>query len=339
MISTHENFLIYDEPVEASGFLWIGDPHVSSVRPGRRKDPDWPDAIFRKLSHAIAVANDRRLVPVFLGDMFEEPVEPEEAVKTRLIRILKQCWMPPVCNVGNHDKAHKLLSDEDSLSTLGASDVVDVCRDGGPVLVVHADGRRYGLGMTPYDAVIPNDVRGAFRHHAIDEVVWATHHDIAFGDTYAGAVQPFPVEGCDLVVNGHVHLFKGRSITVGPTAWFNPGNINRRTVDLAGQEPCVFATTPGNGRERIPLPHAKDVFDLTGRLVAPTTPDDATLGVDSAFVKLLASESSGEMERSQDGSVVREIIEGRYATDATPDEVRFVVDGLWRAAVAEARAA
>ena len=60
--------------------------------------------------------------------------------------------------------------------------------------------------MTPYGQAVPVDLRGAFP--GADAVLWFTHHDIAFDTGYPGAVPPFAIEGCDLVVNGHVHATK-----------------------------------------------------------------------------------------------------------------------------------
>lgn len=330
--------LLYSEPVQAAGVLWIGDPHVSSVKPGRRTDADWPNAILRKLSHAIRHANENRLVPVFLGDMFDQPVERDEALKTRLIRILKESWMVPVSNVGNHDKANAVLSDEDSLSTLGVADVLDVVRDGGPVLVVDAGERRYGVGMAPYGSDIPLDVTGAFGGHAVDRVVWATHHDIEFEGAYPGAVPPFHIEGCDMVVNGHIHLRKPKRLA-GRTTWYNQGNINRMSVDTRSHEPCAWAMTPGRF-EPVPLPHVADVFDMSGYNVRPARPDDvaASHPRHSEFADLLVAEEATEMGRSMDGSVIREVIDAKYGRDETPPAIRAVIDSLLSEAVARSAA-
>ena len=107
------------EPVACAGLLVIGDPHVSSRRPGRRKDPRWPASILAKLEHCVALANARDLAPVFLGDLFEHPVEPDEALKSRLVRILRGFRIRPLANSGNHDMAHTRLCAGDSLAPLG----------------------------------------------------------------------------------------------------------------------------------------------------------------------------------------------------------------------------
>ena len=338
MIRTGQE-LLYPEPVRASGVLWIGDPHVGSARPGRRTDGDWPGAIMRKLSHAIAHANEHRLVPVFLGDMYDQPVERDEGLKTRLIRILKSSWMVPVSNVGNHDKANAVLSDDDSLASLGVSDVLDVVRDGGPVLVIDTGERVYGIGMTPYGSDIPTDVTGTFAGHAVDGIVWATHHDIEFAGAYPGAVPPFHIEGCEMVVNGHIHLTKPKRVA-GGTTWHNPGNINRLSVDTRSHVPCAWAMSPGRF-DAVPLPHATDAFDMSGYNVRPARPEEVAASHEpaSAFAELLDDEASTEMGRSMDGSVIREVIDAKYARDETAPGIRAVIDSLLGEAVEKARAA
>ena len=89
--------------IQADGLLFIGDLHISSRPPSRRRD-DYVEAIFGKLTQSIRIANELKLVPVILGDVFHRPREPNEAIKTRLIRTLAECWTDVISNVGNHDK-------------------------------------------------------------------------------------------------------------------------------------------------------------------------------------------------------------------------------------------
>ena len=67
----------------------------------------------------------------------------------------------------------------------------------------------------------------------VDRQAWFTHHDIAFDGGYPGAVPPFAVEGCDVLINGHIHKTQ-KAIMAGRTRWLNPGNITRQSVDLRG---------------------------------------------------------------------------------------------------------
>jgi hypothetical protein len=319
-----------EAPVACGGLLVIGDPHVGSRRPGRRKDAEWPAPILRKLECCVALANERRLLPVILGDLFEQPVERDEALKARLIRILKQFRLRPLANVGNHDMAHTTLCDGDSLALLGLADVIDVVALSGPACEIEVGGRRIGVGMTPFGQPIPVEVRGAFP--AADAVAWLTHHDIAFDAAYPGAVPPAAIAACDFVINGHVHATKP-PVRAGTTLWMNPGNITRSSVDLIEQTPCAWILA-GDGRlEGQPLPHAADVFDLTGRLVEAASAREAARDVESAFVSLLKAETAAEMERSGDGSLLKDEIEATFLRQDTPDTVRAIVRSLLAEAV------
>lgn len=317
--------LLYDEPVEVEGLLIVGDPEVSSSRPGRRKDPDWPNAILAKVERCVAVANERRLALVLLGDVFERAYEKDEALKTRLIAILKGCWTMPMTNVGNHDTAHTRLSTGDSLAMLAVSDVLDAVATSGPVCTFLVGGKRIGLGMTPHGQEIPRDVSGLFP--GADKVVWLTHHDIALHEDYPGAVRPFEIVGCDIAVNGHVHANKV-AVAVGRTRWENPGTINRSTVDLIDLVPRAWVLDTRDTLEPVDLPFEHDVIDLTGRLVDAATTTETAASVESAFVSLLEAETSGEMARSDDASVLREEIEAKFAAESTPPDVKAIVLSL-----------
>ncbi len=317
-------------PVSCDGLLVIGDPHVGSRRPGRRKDAVWPQAVLAKLDRCAAIANERGLAPVILGDLFDRPVEPDEALKNQLIRILKSFRHRPLVNVGNHDIQHMTLTDGDTLSLLGICDVVDVVATSSPVAEFHVGGRRLGVGMTPYGQAIPTDARGSFT--GVDLHTWFTHHDIAFDGGYPGAVPPFAVEGCDILINGHIHKTQ-KTVLAGRTRWLNPGNINRQSVDLADHVPRAWILDASGELEAQELPHERDVFDLTGRIVEAADGGVVAREVESAFVTLLQAESSTELKRSGDGSIVRDEIEAKFAEDNTPDAVRAIVRSLLSEAV------
>jgi len=325
--------------IQAAGLLLVGDPEITSRRPGRRADPDWPNAILAKLDHAVDVANERRLLLTFLGDFFERARETDEALKTRVTRILKRLWATPIANVGNHDMVNTRLGDGDSLAYLAVSDTLHAIAESGPVVEVEVDGKVLGIGATPYGQEIPRDVTGLFPGAA--RVVWLTHHDIALQDNYPGAVKPFEIVGCDAAVNGHVHAWK-KPEKVGRTLWHNPGTINRATYDMIGQEPRAWVMGAGPRLEAVPLPHRHDVFNMTGRLVEVADTAAVAKSVTeveaSVFVSMLKEESTGEMEQSGDGAVVNEEMEGLMEERGTREDVRAIMRSLLLEAV-ERRAA
>ncbi|GJD89389.1 hypothetical protein BHAOGJBA_2916 [Methylobacterium hispanicum] len=323
--------------IDAGGLLFIGDPHLGSTKPGRRKDVDYGATVLGAVAQAIAIADARRLVPVFLGDIYDRPYVEDERLKTRLTRILAGCWTTPVTNTGNHDKANDMLEDCDSLALLAAGGTISVVRTSGPVCVYRIGELRVGLGATPYGQTIPTDVRDAFPE--VDTVVWITHHDVALEGAYPGALVPHAIEGCALVVNGHMHLRKPL-VTCGPTVWFNTGNITQTAVDALDHVPTVFELT--GDCEIVPhvldLPTGTDLFDLTGLQIAPAKPTAigepiarsvVEAAPASAFVELLKNQATLEMGRSGDGSLLREAIQTRFEADDVPPEVRAAILSLW----------
>lgn len=318
------------DPIACNGILVIGDPHVGSRRPGRRKDAQWPLPVLAKLERCVAIANERGLAVVILGDLFDRPVETDEALKSQLIRTLKAFRHRPIVNVGNHEIQHTTLTDGDTLALLGLCDVVDVVAASAPVVSFQLGERRLGVGMTPYGQAIPTDVRGSFT--GVDLQAWFTHHDIAFDGGYPGAVPPFAVEGCDVLVNGHIHKTQ-KAVLAGRTRWLNPGNITRQSVDLVDHVPRAWLLDAGGDLEAQPLPFETNVFDLTGRVVDAAGGSVVAREVESAFVTLLQAESPTELKRSGDGSIVRDEIEAKFAQDDTPDAVRAIVRSLLGEAV------
>jgi hypothetical protein len=317
-------------PLACSGLLVIGDPHVGSRRPGRRKDATWPGAVLAKLEHCVAVANDRNLKPVILGDLFDRPVERDVALKSRLIRILQGFRLRALVNVGNHDMTNMTLCEGDSLALLGLCDVVDVVAASGPVTSLRTGDRHLGVGMTPFGQPIPGSVAGAFPD--VDRVTWFTHHDIAFDAAYPGAVPPHKVDGCDLVINGHIHRTQ-KPILAGRTRWLNPGNITRQSIDLLNHVPRAWILAADGTLAEEVLPFHADVFDLTGRLVEAAS-ETRVAAVESAFVSLLQAQAPADLKRSDDGSVIREEIEAKFEADRTSDAVRSIVRSLLDEAVA-----
>jgi DNA repair exonuclease SbcCD nuclease subunit len=317
-------------PVACNGILVIGDPHVGSRRPGRRKDAVWPQAVLGKLERCVSIANERQLAVVILGDLFDRPVETDMALKNQLVRILKNFHHRPIVNVGNHDIQHTTLTDSDSLALLGLCDVVDVVATSAPVTEFQIGPRRIGVGMTPYGQAIPTDARGSFS--GADLQAWFTHHDIAFDGSYPGAVPPFAVEGCDVLINGHIHKTQ-KAILAGRTRWLNPGNITRQSVDLVDHVPRAWILDGSGALEAQALPFESNVFDLTGRVVDAADEALVAREVESAFVTLLQAESSTELKRSGDGSIIRDEIEAKFAADSTSDAVRAIVRSLLGEAV------
>lgn len=317
----------------ANGFLFIGDPHVPNRKPGRRKDKDFTSVVLNKVEQCIKIANDNNLVPVFLGDIYNDPKIESESTKTRLLRILKQSLHQCVSNLGNHERANAKVSDEDSISYLKTAGAIDLIDESGPYAVYDFGDVKVGLGGTPYGEDIPRDVSGMFGD--CNTVVWVTHHDLDIGGTYPNAIPTHEIKGCKVAVNGHMHLEKPPKQN-GETLWFNPGNITRQAIDAIDHTPRVYGMDKTGQFFAFDLEHTKDVFDLTGRLVTSISEemDDDTM--ESVFVQLIQVEQGGDFAQTEDGVVIRETIETKFEQEKTDPVVKSLIVGLLNDVIEEA---
>lgn len=320
---------------DPDGLLFIGDPHLSSRRPGRRRDADFVATCIDRLAQGVALADAGNLVPVILGDLFDRPDEADHRLMALALRTLRAARHRPWCLVGNHDRRHAALTDDTALGVVRAAGAVATLEASGPAAVLRLDGVVVGLGATPHGQDIPRDVTGAFGT-PVATVVWLTHHDLDFGRPYPGAAPTFPIAGCDVVVNGHMHG-RERPRRHGRTRWFNPGNILRQTIDQIDHVPAVWSWRP-RARHRLtphPLRHERDVFDRCGHLAPTLPPGTGPDDPESVFAALLRAETAHEMTRSADGTLLWEEIARLLDAEQAPDELRVLMRELHRQAVAD----
>ncbi len=301
--------------VVCNGLLFVGDPHVDDVNVPKRLDDHMP-AIFRKLEWIVNFANENKLMLVFLGDIFEKH-EVENHVLVQMMRILSQCWSTPYTNVGNHDMVlgSTTLSDGDTLMSLHEGTMINAVMKPETHLF-NVKGQIVEVGFTPYGHDIPKSVTP---NDKAEIVVWVTHHNLAFDGAYPHSQPLTDIPGCNLVVNGHMHKYSD-VIEVGNTYWFNPGNINRQSVDCVNHIPTVWEFNPGEGLIPHEVPHVKDVFDMTGHLVSA---EEGMIAIreKSVFAELLASSTV----QNQDGASILKIIQNKFDKDKTSVEVQNIV--------------
>ncbi len=314
------------------GILFIGDPHVYSARPGRRKD-DYLSSVLDKLTRASEVCWERSLLPVILGDLFHRAKENHLPTLARLFEVLGHFPVQPLVLGGNHDKSDTLLQEADALALFGQIGVIEVldgpCRawrtletDAGPV----------HLWGAPYGAEIPDtiDAGGEGR------VILVTHHDLAFQGAYPGAQLLKEIRGCDMVVNGHMH-FTTPSVKKGGTWWHNPGNIEPISIDCREHRPAVWAWAAGapyEALERIDLPHNSDCFDLTGIAVDASDAASAAAALpESHFAELLSQDEwLGATAVENDGEAFIEDITAGLEEIEAPEPVRTILLALAKGA-------
>ncbi len=305
---------------DVRGLLFIGDPHVSSKRIGRRKD-DYLKSVLDKLRECAQLCHERKLVPVILGDLFHRNDDNNLSMLNALMRVLKGFPMRPLVLEGNHDKEQTTLSDADALTTLALANVVDVLSDSGEYRDFRLGSESVRLWAFPHGGEIPARVE-SFEGRALA----VTHHDLAFGSAYPGSQPLKEIEGVELVVNGHMHDTKP-AVQVGSTWWHNPGNIEPLSVDLAHHVPMAWEWTPSTTAgvlQGIPLTHGSDLFDLTGLQVDAADAADAVQAyVPSAseFAQLLQAQGALDAGRTDDASVLLEdlhlVLEASGASEAS----------------------
>ncbi len=341
------------------GLLFIGDPHIASYTPGRRLDASYLDTVLGKLAQAGEIAKERRLWPVCPGDLFESRHDTDITMLVRTTRVLRQFWQRMTSTPGNHDKAEMRLSEGEAMSLLAESGTLEVIHESRLWAILELEDesgghKRLGVGFTPYGHPLPGslaEVAGldddtspqqALAAIGADAVVWITHADLAFDGVYPGAKELFNIPGIETVINGHMH---GQSIPilVGGTAWHNPGNITRMSIDHANDQPGVWAFEPLGGQtmaahdgslipllEKIALEHkpGEMAFDFAGRRAAATgktTAQAEQLG--SLFVtSLMADESTGG--RSADASRMLQSLEQVMVEQGTSSQARLTLMGL-----------
>lgn len=308
--------------IVADGLLFIGDPQMSCVTPGRRLEEDFLPVTLNKLKQCREIAEENNLFVIMLGDLFENPT----AFKARTKKVVENtnrmlagyaqamAFRPAVTVPGNHDKEEVSLTVGTTLDTLRSMGMIDVIEPSGPYAILEIQGKKIGLGGTPYGEAIPKDVRGLF-NEPVDQVIWITHSQFQFDIVNPFLPEVFEIKGCNIVVNGHDHTTQ-KPRKAGQTQWFNPGNITRLSVDMVDHVPSSWEWNPsmpaGHLKQHV-LDYAKVAFTLQGKQV--TADNNAATAAaaqrsKSLFSKLLQSDTdegcAAEMDRSASGDLLAE---------------------------------
>jgi predicted phosphodiesterase len=218
------------------GFLFVGDPHLSS-RPVEYRKDDYSRAILGKLEWALAYSKRERLQPVILGDLFHYPRDNANWLIVELMRLFSAHAGSPVIAVyGNHDSKENSLGDSDTLTVLVESRHV-LLLDSDKPWEASFGGVPVVLGGTPWSAPLPQRMErpvGGF-------VFWVAHHNIGFPGYDAKRIECCEIPGVDVVINGHIHR-RLPDVVVGGTTWLNPGAIARvaRGDATRGHRPAVM---------------------------------------------------------------------------------------------------
>lgn len=298
-----------------SGILFVGDPHVWSKKPGKRIDIDFTNTVLDKIDQAVEIAKKENLYMIILGDLFHVDDENNIEMLTKLVRILKKLPEPCASVEGNHEKSQLNLSDDVAMSLLRESGVIYTLEKNGIEIQMTIGDKTVLVGSTPYGGKIPEEANVPSKLVENNPfVIWLTHENLDFGESYPGVIPVKEIKGVSLLVNGHIHKTK-KPKKVGDMVAYNPGNITRLSTDCSDHIPAVWKWVPElvQELEPIPLKFHKEVFSMIGKQievdVAPSTvTEELSAKQASVFVEKMEQQLLEEQDKTDDGEYLKQSI-------------------------------
>ncbi len=319
-----------------SGFAFIGDTHIASRRPGRRLD-DYAAACLDKLSQIAKICRERNLYPVHLGDLFHRASENNVELLSSIMDVLREFPVPVPVLAGSHDRTETHFTGKDSAQLLKQAGVVRLLEKPGKALTLRIAGELVSIWAAPAGIPLPTALDGA--DGGVNIVI--SHHDLDFTGPYPGSAPLHEIEGCSMLVNGHMHT-PTRPVIHGQTVCHNPGSTMRVSVDQRDYRPGVSVWEPSCGRslERVELKFAPNVFDLTGKEVYAADSDAvkeslAAVPSISSFAAKLRAQGATAMDakRTQDGTALLEEIEAYIKASGESQVLKKTLVGLMQEVV------
>lgn len=316
-----------------NGLLFVGDPHLWSKGPGKRLDKDiFSQVVLNKIEQAVDIAIKEKLYLIFLGDLFHVHNENNIDMLTKLTRILKKLPEPCASIEGNHEKSQTKLSDDVALSLLREAGVLYTLEKSSLWgKFTFNDNSIVYVGSTPYGERLPTQVSLPTSEKDNAPIIWLSHHDLDFGESYPGVIPVKEIKGVSMLVNGHIHKTK-KSIQVGAMKAHNPGNITRLSTDCHDHVPAVWKWTSEQNfdLEPIDLIYEKYVFDFTGKQIEiEETPNqvetDLTPQQTSKFVEKMQQQAlEYDPNKTDDGAYLKDNIKALAKAMNLDDE--FITD-------------
>jgi len=315
-----------------NGIMFIGDPHVYSGSPNRRRDECFFKTVCGKLKQAAFIAKKNKLFPIILGDLMHKGKDNDIEMLIELAKTFKEFLSPPLTLDGNHDKDGDKLTNKNVLRYLDETNQIRLFgRNGFVGKITLTSGQSVAIGGTPYGGLLPKDLVKGYGLKSIKEVkkslgvehtVWISHDDLAFQGAYPDAQLLYEIRGVDMVVNGHMHG-TAPPVKKGTTVWYNPGNIVRLSIDMDKHEPAVWEWSPDTGTEissdglLIPklLKHAlevrkaSDVFDYTGTVTRALSPSTTFIDKSKSFGFVSALKEDVHSKRTDEAIALKEAAE------------------------------
>lgn len=257
--------------------LFIGDPHLTSRQVSSRHDIDSiKTSILNKMRFIADLSHEYCALPLIKGDLFDNDKESDIELLYELSEVLQEFYVTPYTLVGNHDKTENVLNKQNMLKYLIDTNQLREIKDNVITIKTMVNGMQVEIGGTHYGSLIPHSVTKFSRK--TDKVVWMTHHDLNFGVFYENMQKLHEIQGVDLAVNGHIHMYQNER-QHGMTTWCNAGNITRMSRDMEEHIPKVWLWSPQQHDDNfiklkgIEIPHQKNVFKKLIEVSATKTSD------------------------------------------------------------------
>lgn len=351
-----------------TGFVFIGDPHIWSHKPGRRLDTNYLQTILQKIIWISHYCNEHNLQAVFLGDLIHEANDNDLKMISQLVTTMQHFVLKPLVLVGNHDLTETQLTEGTVLHLLHSTGQIEVLMKNEPYgrFSVQNDFGQSTvlLGGTPYGNPIPHSLKKwcpFTEHHThqelkkalqVDYTVWITHDDLAFDSSYPNSIELQPFVGVDIAVNGHMHKTQ-KPLKKGETSWYNPGNINRLTLDLMHQTPKIWVYYPGEnsyeyGGDGLPvyklhsveIPHQKGetILSLEGKIsIDPQyqLKPDVIPPVDQQYLSDFVQKIKQEeyIEKTDDGVFLHQQIQQEFLEKNPPEHIQHIILHLFNQSI------
>ena len=147
----------------SSGFLWVGDPHLTSYKPGRRVEDEHliSSITVDKFDQCVELANSMNLIVIILGDLFDKAKDSKAQLMTLLFRTLRKAKHPVFCLPGNHDLLATDVTDDTALASVEATGLIRLMHGSNAINATFIiDGQRIALGVTLHDDTILSSIVG-----------------------------------------------------------------------------------------------------------------------------------------------------------------------------------
>ena len=344
-----------------SGVLFIGDPHITNASPKRRVEEDFLSVSTDKLKQSLSIAKEKNLFPVCLGDIVNKAYEYEVVVP--LMEVLEDD-KGLLMLLGNHDvnvqkifnfKGRNKEQEESDKINFGDKSItipidnkstVGILQKSGYLDIVNYLQERHvyldnntlvRLLMVPYGVHIPDvypEYEGDFDGNIINVMV--THHDLNFGVgiQYPNSMKIFPIENCDMVVNGHIHDCKPVQ-EVGGTRWFNPGNILRTAKSNMDISPAVYSISDDSleiSQHKLVVKPKAEIYLEDMKYNNEELSEETLKDLQSQFVEQLRD--MGDI-KTDDASGIQEIIDEVVHDSSISMEARNTIYGLYETVKSE----